>query len=534
MGMAASQARYLGLTARKTNVEWEGQQINQARTALSNQSANLFNQMLTVSVPNSPDKTNYTTLQYTYDDGSNSETISDWKQLSNSDSEYNYTVDHYYTSDLYTGSQKLVSDPQVTIKGATSATATNYSALTANADGTYSYAGKDAQGNAATYNYSDLTNYTNDKEMQNAVQDLIDQGKISVGDTTNINLNSLTDSDGSKYSLMGYNDGTSWHLAKSTDLAGKTSDGYLDLSKYSITGSAGNWTISNPTDAATLAKQLGTDKTATDATTWLNTYYNGTDKYYKTDGTASASHAANTAYNDYSTAFTPTKIGNKSLTELGSLDSDDEAALEQIINDLPSSSVAKYFTKDANGDYKYNGTGLYKYTDNTSASSTPTGTTNSTTKYTTYDDLVNSMQTSLFNNKPIDDQQALATYQASYVSTKVASTDKAMLETDSNGRFTSVKFANDSTKYSLNCSETTNETAYDDAMNQYNYNVSTYEKQIADINAKTEVIQQQDRTLELRLKQLDTEQSALQTEMEAVKKVISKNIESTFKTFGGS
>ena len=35
MGMAASQARYLGLTARKTNCEWEGQQINQARTACS-------------------------------------------------------------------------------------------------------------------------------------------------------------------------------------------------------------------------------------------------------------------------------------------------------------------------------------------------------------------------------------------------------------------------------------------------------------------------------------------------------------------
>ena len=61
-----------------------------------------------------------------------------------------------------------------------------------------------------------------------------------------------------------------------------------------------------------------------------------------------------------------------------------------------------------------------------------------------------------------------------------------------------------------------------------------YEKRIAEINAETEQIQQQDRTLELRLKQLDTEQNALQTEMEAVKKVITKNIEMTFKTFSGS
>ena len=38
--MSASQARFLGLTARKTNVEFEVQQINQQRTTLSNQSAN--------------------------------------------------------------------------------------------------------------------------------------------------------------------------------------------------------------------------------------------------------------------------------------------------------------------------------------------------------------------------------------------------------------------------------------------------------------------------------------------------------------
>lgn len=36
MGMSASQARFLGLTARKTNVEYEGQQVNQQRTTLSN------------------------------------------------------------------------------------------------------------------------------------------------------------------------------------------------------------------------------------------------------------------------------------------------------------------------------------------------------------------------------------------------------------------------------------------------------------------------------------------------------------------
>ena len=64
MGMAASQARYLGLTARKTNVEYEGQQINQARTALANQSANTFNALLALEVPTAPSTQDYTTTQY--------------------------------------------------------------------------------------------------------------------------------------------------------------------------------------------------------------------------------------------------------------------------------------------------------------------------------------------------------------------------------------------------------------------------------------------------------------------------------------
>ena len=81
MGMAASQARYLALSARKSNVEYEGQQINQSRTALANQSANLFNQMLNMSVPTPPSITDFTTVQYSYSDGYNTEVLSNYYQL---------------------------------------------------------------------------------------------------------------------------------------------------------------------------------------------------------------------------------------------------------------------------------------------------------------------------------------------------------------------------------------------------------------------------------------------------------------------
>ena len=122
-------------------------------------------------------------------------------------------------------------------------------------------------------------------------------------------------------------------------------------------------------------------------------------------------------------------------------------------------------------------------------------------------------------------------YNASYINTRVEQTVKALMETDGSGRFKSVRFDNNSVVYSLNTETVTDEAAYEDAMNHYIYEKEKYEKTIADINAKTSIIQKEDRTLELRLKQLDTEQNALKTEMDAVKKVIKDNVESTFKTF---
>ena len=85
--------------------------------------------------------------------------------------------------------------------------------------------------------------------------------------------------------------------------------------------------------------------------------------------------------------------------------------------------------------------------------------------------------------------------------------------------------------YDLAVESEEDEASYKEAMLDYEYNKSLYEQEVTRINAKTEKIQEEDRTLELRLKQLDTEQSALKTEMDAVSKVIEDNIEATFKTF---
>lgn len=54
MGLAASQSRYLTLTARKSNLELTGQQINQSRLELANVTNDLFNTVTNLD-PDSPD-----------------------------------------------------------------------------------------------------------------------------------------------------------------------------------------------------------------------------------------------------------------------------------------------------------------------------------------------------------------------------------------------------------------------------------------------------------------------------------------------
>ena len=79
----------------------------------------------------------------------------------------------------------------------------------------------------------------------------------------------------------------------------------------------------------------------------------------------------------------------------------------------------------------------------------------------------------------------------------------------------------------------TDQNAYEDAFNDYEYQKNVYDKKQQEINAKTSIVQQQDKNLELKLTRLDNERNAVNTEIEAVKKVVSDNIEKSYKTFSG-
>lgn len=106
----------------------------------------------------------------------------------------------------------------------------------------------------------------------------------------------------------------------------------------------------------------------------------------------------------------------------------------------------------------------------------------------------------------------------------------ATWETSKSGNLTSITVGGKT--YNLTATSVKDEDAYNQAMNEYNYQTDLYNKAIEDVNSKLAILQAQDKNLETQLKQLDTEQEAIQTETDAVKKVIDKNIESSFKAFG--
>ena len=531
MGMAASQARYLSLVARKTNVEWEGQQINQSRTALANKTAALFNQMLGMTVPDCPDCTDFTQVQYSFSDGLNASVIDKFYQLSTPDPEYNYVVTHHYNTTVYTGSVKKLTDPQVNFgedfsKLPTRADINAYQVAIASRNA-YSKdletARIDLQNAVSTHPAGEEEYAGNTDSTLTVDANGVYTVKNHVDDTESYQFVKISPTDVSKDSdLIVLLQEGKFSPLKVTDLDTLKSQGvyYNSADKTYILGSTLKNSLDNVsykhTALETYSVNTGDDEAANKA---ADKYLDALDKW----------NTANAAVKQFESKFTPTYVGNCELTELSNpLTEDELAELSQCIKDFDlneyTTNLQNYFTNDGTGRYSpydYCGSGVYKFT------------LNGVTQYTTLADLAESYINA--NDPPgndIDAQFKLPYYSASYIDTPIEKTERALLETDGEGRFKSVRFESDSVKYVLNCETKVNEDAYNDAMNQYNHEVYKYEKAIADINAKTEIIQNQDRTLELRLKQLDTEQSALTNEIDAVKKVLKDNIEKSFKTFG--
>lgn len=346
MGMAASQARFLGLTARKNNVEFEGQQINQQRTTLSNQSANYYNDLLGMSVPTPPSVDNYTKTVYSFEDGALTNTVT-----------------------------SLIAEPN------------------------------------GQYTISYLSKWQDDYAPVSAATSIVTR-----------------------------------------------------------MGTAGNYTYA--VGAADL-RTLGEEDMSVD----------------------NAQKRADRQREEQAWA---------SMLELKYGKTD--WVVRYVTNTTTGAEVPYFYSKDD-------------------------------LDRATYDDKKNTSLSNI-NCYTIGSEQKIEEHIA---------LEHCKVEKDSSGRFISISIPDTDADgnavldangkqiyntYALTTETTTDQDAYQDAMNNYEYEKQLYDQAIEDINSKIEIIQAEDKNLELRLKQLDTEQDAISNEMDAVTKVVEKNVESSFKTFG--
>ena len=124
MGMSASQARFLCLTARKTNTEYEGQQINQQRTALSNESSNYYSQLASMTVPTPPSSADYTKISYTFVNGTEKNTIT--SLIANSDTKTTGVYKLNYTQEIPVDTMVVGGTTQITRSPASSPDPSKY------------------------------------------------------------------------------------------------------------------------------------------------------------------------------------------------------------------------------------------------------------------------------------------------------------------------------------------------------------------------------------------------------------------------
>ncbi len=410
MGMAASQARLLSLQARKSNLEYQGQQINQERTILSQQCTSLYNSLLAMEVPTPPSTQEYTTVEYTGQDGATNFSLGAIKP-----SGENYLVEMQ-----------------------TSGT-----------------------GDALKSDYG--------SKIVKAPEEKI---KLSEVDNTDIVLN--------------LNELSSYYVKTSSD----------GSEKYEQLNSA-------------------------NAKVYL-TETEGGEYNFKTDGSN----------------YTYYKL-DPSGDEIGNPDADKITVGGHVVYDFnEAKSIFNQFAWDRYEDAIRNSFGDKKDpldTDDFYVYIDVSDTNVETVKFVLKTDAGNTAE-------GIGDGFAKTySYTSNGTFTESKEVDQCKLEFDTQGRITKLcvpQYDDNNVivgyrDIDLKATTVTDNLAYEDAYNQYEYKMYEYDKKQQEINAKTEIIQQEDRNLELKLTRLDNERKMIEKETEALDKVIGDNIDKSFKTFSG-
>lgn len=438
MGLSASQARLLSLTARQSNLEYEGQQINQQRTTLSNESSNYYNSLLEMEVPVPPSSNDYTKIVYTFTIGGNKATIDE--TLPQKDDNGNTTYIVSYTTELSTiGVQENTS-----YKTAASA--------------------KKTEGAVKEYNgpFDEKDTYYL-STMNRVSQDELSELKKTAGTQAYV-LGAVGNADDADTIIIG-------------------ADGYqISKDQYKAIKDADKKKCSFyiPDDGKDVNKQRY-------VLSYAQIPNEKTFNEYKNDNT-----------NKHKSMIFRYEEGN-----------------DKGFYSYKASSGNDYTVVDSKYEEAFINAGLnnndyYQYE------------ASSGIRFVKREDVEGNL-----NNQ----SRTITTFAVSTIDvTKKNTLSGASVEFDSSGRISSITDEEGNT-YTMTASTETDNQAYDDAYNQYEYNQYVYDQKQTEINANIEILQAQDKSLELRLSTLDTQHSAIQTELEAVKKVMSKNIDNSFKTF---
>lgn len=401
MGMSATQARYLSLVAQQSNLEYQGQQINQERSVLSQQVSELYNSLLNMQVPTPPSTTDYTKVQYEGTLGATKFSIPANNIKPGKDGKYCVTIQ-----------EKAYGDSLSLNKGFS----------------------------------------------------IVSDGSTKLS--------------GNIYAASEFNNGN------------VTSD-----AKYVYEE---NGTIRQITDEDYVTNEDGT-----------RSLKEGLTIFVPEDGGVITASIAGTA--------TGTKVAGADCYTLDSALS--SGAITQEVYSGFVNAIKNTFPQDGENAYKPEDFYIFKDSSNTWHFALIKDVQNGDESTITYDYIPNGEFTDETTYNPCGLTFDAGSGRITAVQIPVYNEDKTEIISYS--------------EISLEAVSVTDELAYQEAVQKYEYEQYEYDKRQQEINAKTEVIQQQDRNLELKLQRLDTQRQQITTEIEALEKVLQDNIEASYKTFSG-
>ena len=511
MGMSASQARLIALTARMNDIEYQGQQINQQRTTLSNQVNALYNQLLEMSVPTPPSTSDYTKVQYSGISDASKFTLGNVVPTGKNDAgDSTYTVQFNYkrsgnsVSKSTTTSNVQTTPEKIGIKSAADTVKTKWLDTTST---------HKAEGNALT----STTDMDKDAEVLiklDSTTEGLDFNKYTVYDASGTKLTKKPES------------GDVYVSCKVSDLSREAYKGFANFEKdkenvyKSGTKTEFNTAFSDAKDISSDGLYYIKDNQLVAITTIKELKQVigdncDTSKVFKLDSNASDKSYANPNLKEGSTGMS---VGTMPVYTLSEAKSKLGTSYEEYVKALKN-AFPDEFESDASLDTIADK--FYVYIENKNGTNVP--------------HFIKKEELSQFDNEtkvvtPYD-------YVADGTYTQTDTKKECQLEFDvTTGRITKVGIPDGKGQVSwisVTAETVTDEDAYNDAFNDYEYAKAVYDKKQQDINAKTTIVQQEDKNLELKLTRLDNERNAVNTEIDAVKKVVSDNIEKSYKTFSG-